>query len=258
MLNKFESIESEFGIRLHEFKTSYVTGGGSIKFSEKLTSILGNCSTSDEINTVVRGTLFGLHTLNNIPDSNIKYPLILSNVGTGASFIFIEKNRTFKRIGGTNLAGGTMSGIFTLLKDEKGFGSNISASISSGDKNNVDILVKDIYGSSYGSIGLDGEIVAGSLAKLNQYSGSNFNSDVCASSAYMICSNLIHLLYLYATLHGAFTVIFGGSFSAIPAISEMLVKISREKFPKDIDYKVLDFGGYLGCLGIVSQILDEL
>lgn len=258
MFNKFESIESEFGVRLHEFKNSYVTGGGSIKFSEKLTSILGNFSTSDEISNVVRGTLFGLHKLNNIPDSSIKYPLILANVGTGASFIFIEKNSSFKRIGGTNLAGGTMSGIFALLKEDKVFGSNVSAYISSGDKNNVDILVKDIYGSSYESIGLNGNIVAGSLAKLTQYSGSDINSDVCASSAYMICSNLIHLICLYATLHGAFTIIFGGSFSTIPAISEMLDNISRDKFPKGIDYKVLDFGGYLGCFGIVSQILDEL
>lgn len=257
LFNKFESIESEFGVRLHDFKKSYVTGGGSIKFSEKLTSFLGNFSTSDEISSVVRGMFFGLHTLKNIPDSSIKYPIILANVGTGASFIFIEKNRSFKRIGGTNLAGGTLSGIFALLKEEKAFVSSFSSSVSSGDRNNVDILVKDIYGSSYESIGLDGNIVAGSLAKLNQYSGSDINADVCASSAYMICSNLIHLLCLYATLHGAFTIIFGGSFSTIPAISEMLVTISRDRFPKGIDYKVLDFGGYLGCLGIVSQILDE-
>ena len=210
---------------------------------------------SDEISSLVKGMFFGLHNLENISDTSIKYPLILANVGTGASFILIEKNRSFKRIGGTNLAGGTMSGICALLQVDKGF--NISTSISSGNKNNVDILVKDIYGSSYESMGLNGNIVAGSLAKLNQYSGSDINSDICASSAYMICSNLVHLLYLYATLHGALTIIFSGSFSTIPAISKMLDNISKDKFPESIHYKVADFGGYLSCFGIVADILAE-
>ena len=242
---------------MHEIKKSYVTGGGSIKYFEKLTLLLGNFSTSDEIGSVVKGMFFGLNILKNVSDSSIKFPVILANAGTGASFILIEKNKTFKRIGGTNIAGGTLSGIFTLLKEDCIFDSNVSSYISSGDKNNVDILVKDIYGKSYDSIGLNGNIVAGSLAKLNQYSGSDMNADVCASTAFMICSNLIHLIYLYATLHGAMTIYFGGSFSTVPAISDILLNLSRDFFSKGIDFNVLDFGGYLGCLGMVSDILEE-
>lgn len=234
-----------------------MTGGGSIKFSEKLHSLFGNFSIADEIDSTVKGMLFGLKRLNNIQDSSIKFPLILSNVGTGASFILIENNKTYKRIGGTNIAGGTLSGIYTLLKEKQDFSSNLSEYISTGSRNNVDILVQDIYGNTYDSIGLKGNIVAGSLGKLNAYSGLNMEADVCASSAYMICSNMIHLLYLYATLYGALTIIFSGTFSTIPAISELLKNISRDKFPEGIDYKVLDFGGYLGCLGVVSEILAE-
>lgn len=257
MFNKFELIERKFDFKPNEIKKSYVTGGGSVKFSEKLNFLLGNFSTSDEIGSVVKGLFFGLNNIKNMPDKNLKYPLILSNSGTGASFILIEKDKSYKRVGGTNLAGGTMSGIFSLLKEDIKFDSNVSEYISSGDKNNADILVKDIYGASYDSIGLNGNIVAGSLAKLSQYSGSDIKADVCASTAYMICSNLIHLLYLYATLHGAMTILFAGSFSTIPAISDLLLSISRDKLPKTIEYSVVDYGGYLGCLGIVSEILTE-
>ena len=49
---------------------------------------------------------------------------------------------------------------------------------------------------------------------------------------------------------------FWDRFSNNP-ISDLLLSISKDKLPKTIEYSVVDYGGYLGCLGIVSEILTE-
>ena len=79
---------------------------------------------------------------------------------------------------------------------------------------------------------------------------------MCASTAYMICSNLIHLLYLYATLHGAMTILLRDVFNN-PRDFRFATQYFKDKLPKTIEYSVVDYGGYLGCLGIVSEILTE-
>lgn len=243
-------------MNIDNFAQIYVTGGGSVRYSNDLNQLFGKFLVFDEMESTVRGAFFVLNKLNSGKQIRPKYPIILANVGTGASFIFIDENKKFKRIGGTNIAGGTLAGIYSLAKQNNS-SATLSSLIESGNTNKVDILVKDIYGDNYHAAGLDGNVVAGSLGKVNNYNGTNLSGDVCASSAYMVCSNLVHLLYLYASVYGALTVLFSGSFAMIPAISNLLSEISEVKFSGNIESQILDFGGYLGCFGIASELLSE-
>lgn len=250
-----DTVKTDFGNSQLTFEKVYVTGGGSFKFSEELTKLFGYFSPFDEMRSLVNGAFFALDKLKGKGSSSLKYPLLLANVGTGASFISIDENKNFKRIGGTNIAGGTLKGMFSILKQTDL--SMMDSLIQSGDKCNTDILVKDIYGNAYESVGLDGNVVAGSLAKLDDYQANNTTADICASSAYMICSNLVHLIYLYASIHGSSTVLFSGSFHTIPAVSSILTALADDTFSEKIDYEILKFGEYLGCFGIVSEILSQ-
>ena len=238
------------------FKKISITGGGSFKFSKELKNLLGSYNFEDEMSSIVEGAFFAYRLSNYELKSSFKYPLILVNIGTGASFILVDENKKFKRIGGTNLAGGTLTGIFSLMSQNTTI-DELSDCIFDGNKNNVDILVRDIYGSSYESIKLNENTVAGSLAKVGQYSGDNLISDVCASSAYMICSNIVHLIYLYSSIHGALTIFFSGTFSSMPTIKTLLNEILDARFSNTIETKVLEFGSYLGCFGLVKNIVSE-
>ena len=251
-----ETIKSELKIISSNFDKIYVTGGGSYKFSHEIKQLFGELSVFDEMESTVKGAFFSLNRLRNEQISKPKFPIILANVGTGASFIFIDENGKFTRIGGTNIAGGTLTGIYSLSKQQNS-SMDLSTWIQNGNKNNVDILVRDIYGKDYDAVGLDGGIVAGSLAKIDKYDGNNWTGDICASSAFMICSNLVHLLYLYASVHGALSILFSGSFVMIPAISTLLKNIATAKFSGKFESHILDFGGYLGCFGIASELISE-
>lgn len=251
-----ESIKSNFEMNIDSFGKIHVTGGGSVKYSNDLNQLFGKFLAFDEMDSTVKGAFFVLNKFKSEKTIQPKYPVILANVGTGASFIFIDENKKFKRIGGTNIAGGTLEGICSLAKKNNS-SVTLSSLIESGNSRNADILVKDIYGNDYHAVGLDGNVVAGSLGKVNNYYGTNLSGDVCASSAYMVCSNLVHLIYLYASVYGALTVMFSGSFVVIPAISNLLRKIAEVKFSGNIESHILDFGGYLGCFGIASELLAE-
>lgn len=250
-----DTIKRDFGVNRFEFKKIYVTGGGSFKYSSELKNLFGTFFVSDEMRSLVNGAFFVLDKLDCKNSLKLKYPVLLVNVGTGASFISIDENRNFKRVGGTNIAGGTLNGLFRMLQQSNQ--SMMNELIQSGDRQNADILVKDIYGSTYESVGLDGNVVAGSLAKLDHYQGTNLTADICASSAFMICSNLIHLIYLYATIHGSLTVLFSGSFPSIPAISSILTSTANSFFSGKIESEILKYGGYLGCFGVVYEILTQ-
>lgn len=231
-----------------------ITGGGAFKYSKELIHYFGNYSIVDEMNSTVKGAFFIIDRLETDSEFRPNFPIVLANVGTGASFLLIDKHKNVERIGGTNIAGGTFTGISSLLTQGT-TSDDYSLLIEKGNKSNVDTLVRDIYGKSYVRAGLDGNIVAGSLDKVPHYSGDNLTADVCSSSAFMICNNVVHLLSLYVLIHNALAVFIAGSFSAIPSVTTIFKESMRAKLK--VQSKVLKYGGYLGCFGIVSDIIDN-
>lgn len=79
--------------------------------------------------------------------------------------IKVSGPRTFSRIGGTSLGGGTLWGLLSLLTGARTF-DEMLAMAEKGDNTEVDMLVGDIYGTDYGKIGLKSSTIASSFGKV--------------------------------------------------------------------------------------------
>lgn len=98
------------------------------------------------------------------PEENI-YPYMLVNIGSGVSILKISGPRTYERVGGTSLGGGTLWGILSLLTPAESFDEMLDMA-AQGDNSKVDMLVGDIYGTDYGKIGLKSSTIASSFGKV--------------------------------------------------------------------------------------------
>lgn len=111
-----------------------VTGGGAFKYMQSIIDKFGaevEIEREDEMSALVCGCAF---LLRNIPDEAFiydkrampaqiflssfmvnTYPFLLVNIGSGVSFLKVEADSSYKRVGGTSLGGGTFWGIGSLL-----------------------------------------------------------------------------------------------------------------------------------------------
>ncbi|VDP79094.1 unnamed protein product [Schistosoma mattheei] len=157
-----------------------VTGGGAYRYRELICSKLGvELDKEDEMDCLVRGCVF---MLRNIPDELFYYdkhatpahvfvpnclvstfPFLLVNVGSGVSFLKVKSPTSYQRVGGTSIGGGTFWGLGTLLSGGKFTFDELLEMADSGDHRNVDMLVRDIYGGAYETLGLSGDVIASSF-----------------------------------------------------------------------------------------------
>ena len=73
--------------------------------------------------------------------------------------------RSYQRVGGTSLGGGTLWGLLSLLTGARSFDDMLNQA-EQGDNTKVDMLVGDIYGQDYGKIGLKSTTIASSFGKV--------------------------------------------------------------------------------------------
>lgn len=168
------------------------------------------------------------------------YPYLLVNIGSGVSMIKVSGPREFERIGGTSLGGGTLWGLLSLLTGARTF-DDMLALAEKGDNTNVDMLVKDIYGTDYAKIGLKSSLIASSFGKVfkkkrqaeddaedgggltngdsnhgddpSQESASRFApEDIARSLLYAVSNNIGQIAYLQSEKHDLQNIYFGGSF----------------------------------------------
>jgi len=70
-------------------------------------------------------------------------PYLLASVGTGTSALLVGRGAV-RRLGGTALGGGTLTGLGALLLEGRGF-AEIAALAQRGDRSSVDLYISDIY-----------------------------------------------------------------------------------------------------------------
>lgn len=92
------------------------------------------------------------------------FPYLLVNIGSGVSIVKVTAHDQFERVSGSSLGGGTFWGLSRMLLDCNSFDDVINLT-NIGDNSNVDMLVGDIYGRSYHSLGLDASVIAASFGK---------------------------------------------------------------------------------------------
>ncbi|KAI2604775.1 fumble-domain-containing protein [Hypoxylon fragiforme] len=155
------------------------TGGGSYKFYDQIKERLGvDVLREDEMECLIIGLDFFITEIPRevftysetdpmhfeSPNVNI-YPYMLVNIGSGVSILKVSGPRTYERVGGTSLGGGTLWGILSLLTPAESFDEMLDMA-AHGDNTKVDMLVGDIYGTDYGKIGLKSTTIASSFGKV--------------------------------------------------------------------------------------------
>lgn len=166
------------------------------------------------------------------------YPYLLVNIGSGVSFLKVTGQRSYERVGGTSLGGGTLWGLLSLLTDASSFDEMLDQA-GHGDNAKVDMLVGDIYGTDYGKIGLKSTAIASSFGKVFRIKkaaaaaaaeaaaseGSNggnpvpvpmdlgfSDGDISRSLLYAVSNNIGQIAYLQSQIHNLSDIYFGGSF----------------------------------------------
>ncbi|POS85269.1 pantothenate kinase-like protein [Erysiphe pulchra] len=236
------------------------TGGGAYKYYDKIKEALGvDVLREDEMECLIIGLDFFITEIPREvftysesdlmhfeePRSNV-YPYLLVNIGSGVSMIKVSGPRSYERVGGTSLGGGTLWGLLSLLTGARSFDEMLGMA-ERGDNAKVDMLVGDIYGTDYGKIGLKSSTIASSFGKVfkmkrkaereaedsgglnnrDSHSGiyslspsepedsecSPFSAaDVSRSLLYAISNNIGQIAYLQSEKHSLSTIYFGGSF----------------------------------------------
>ncbi|KAL4622527.1 pantothenate kinase 4 isoform X1 [Arapaima gigas] len=256
-----------------ETKVIKATGGGAYKFKELIEKKLRlKVDKEDEMTCLIKGCNF---VLKNIPheafvyakhaDSEFRFqnthpdifPYLLINIGSGVSIVKVESEDKFERIGGSSIGGGTFWGLGALLTKTKRFDELLQLA-SKGQHSSVDMLVKDIYGGAYSSLGLTGDLIASSFGKSATTDKEFSKEDMAKSLLHMISNDIGQLACLYARLHNLNRVYFGGFFIRGHPVTMHTITYSINFFTKgEVQALFLRHEGYLGAIGAFLKGAEE-
>ena len=180
-------------------KTIFLTGGRSGKIKAEF---FPDAVIIDEFTAVCEGANY-LMMEEGLPNASKS---MLINIGTGSSWFKIEGDH-YDRVLGSGIGGGTFMGLGKSLADSSDFASLVRLS-ASGERGNVDLLVKDIYHPEAPPI--PGELTASNFAKTEAINASS-PADKMASFLNMMAETITLLTVQTAALHGIKKVIFIGS-----------------------------------------------
>jgi len=199
------------------------------------------------------------------------FPFLLCNVGTGVSILHVESERSYTRVSGTAIGGGTFMGLTRLLTQMRHFEQALDVA-GSGDARRVDMLVSDIYGSDTGRSGLNlpGDLTASFFAKnLESADGVSpreqvQDDDICKALVVMIAQNLAQIAHLNARIHGAKRVFFTGNFlrnndlalRTIVYTMQRWSQLDRQRGEEPTEAIFFRHEGYFGAIGAFLQTLD--
>eukprot|EP01028_Stygiella_incarcerata_P004428 TRINITY_DN1971_c0_g1_i1.p1 TRINITY_DN1971_c0_g1~~TRINITY_DN1971_c0_g1_i1.p1 ORF type:complete len:421 (+),score=64.94 TRINITY_DN1971_c0_g1_i1:204-1466(+) len=206
------------------------TGGGIFKYKKIFEEDLGvKVVKHDEMESLVSGSVFLLNHIRSgdevftyehdrkvFLDAPPSFPFILVSIGSGVSIIRVDSETSFRRIGGSSIGGGTFWGLCKLLTGCESFDEALALTLK-GDHTKTDMLVRDIYGSSYTGAGLDSDLIASSFGKVLYTKDSDLckltKADMARSLLLAVCYNVAQIAYLTAEKEeGVDQVFFCGYF----------------------------------------------
>ncbi|SEN24328.1 pantothenate kinase [Mesobacillus persicus] len=130
---------------------------------------------------------------------------LLVNIGTGTSWYLIDGHKN-ERILGSGIGGGTFMGLGKLLVGSDDY-QNLVDLIKEGDREKVDLLVKDIYHSE-SPIG--GDLTASNFAKAT-FTNEHTPADQLASTVNMMAETIVLLSKQTSVAHQLSEVVYIGS-----------------------------------------------
>uniref|UniRef100_A0A3B3ZKT3 Uncharacterized protein n=1 Tax=Periophthalmus magnuspinnatus TaxID=409849 RepID=A0A3B3ZKT3_9GOBI len=255
-----------------ETKVIKATGGGAHMFKDLIEKKLGlKVDIKEEMSCLIKGCNFVLRNVPhevfvyskhsgsvlNFPSTPDIFPYLLVSVGTGVSILKVESEDKFEHIGGSLISGRTFWGLGALLTKTKGFDELLQLA-SKGQHTNVDMLVKDIYGGSYGSLGIPGDTTANSFGKLATADEELSKEDMASSLLHMISSNIGQLTRLHAKLYNLSRIYFSGFFIRGHPATMHTITCTINSFNKN-EFQIffLRHEGYLGAIGAFLKEAEE-
>ncbi|KAL0276032.1 UNVERIFIED_CONTAM: hypothetical protein PYX00_003707 [Menopon gallinae] len=263
-------------------KSIKATGGGAFKYANLIHEKLGlSVDKEDEICCLIKGTNFLLKNISDEAfiferhgnpeyvfqnaDPNI-FPYLLVNIGSGVSVLKVVDDGSYERIGGTATGGGTFWGLGSLLTSAKTFDELLELA-EGGDHRKVDMLVSDIYGGDYTSLGLSADIIASSFGKVMSFKNGKIKghsenkfseSDLARSLLFTISNDIGQIACLYAMMHNLKKVYFGGYFLRNHPLSMHTISFSIRYWSQgEVQALFLRHEGYLGAIGAFLKGAEE-
>ncbi|PIO54148.1 putative pantothenate kinase, partial [Teladorsagia circumcincta] len=128
----------------------------------------------------------------------------------------VDNDDKYERVGGSSLGGGCFFGLGNLLTAEVDL-DEMMRMAEDGDHRQFDILVSDIYGGKFTSLGLSGDLIAGSFGKCAQKSLADelkkcpeFKKNVMRSLLLMINNSIGQFAFMYAQREKTNRIYFDG------------------------------------------------
>jgi type II pantothenate kinase len=259
-------------IKKHNLKqdTLFATGGGAYKFAKEFKDKLGvTVKKRDEMICLITGLNFILQHVHDecfyletpqspltsrritYPISKDLFPYLLVNIGSGVSFLRVDSETSFERVGGSCIGGGSFWGLSRLLTNAQTFEDAMDMCLN-GNYNNVHMLVHDIYGGDYERFALPSSTVASAFGKLvmAQSPKEVSTADLNASLLHMIGANIAQLAYLTAKLQKTPRVLFAGNFLRRNLLSAGVLSYSIDFWSAgEMRALFLKHEGYFGSVG---------
>jgi len=244
------------------------TGGGSHKFEDLFREQLGiQIVKLDEMDCLTQGVHFLLETCmkqlfyfehtnfsEELEKVYVAYqeftpPFLLVNIGSGISIIQIDGPKQFVRVGGSSVGGSTFLALTQLLTGESTYAGALKLA-EEGDSTQVDMLVRDIYGRGYESLGLAGTVVASSFGKMIHPDAKPRPSDLAKAALLMVTNNIGSIAHLHSRLAKVDKVIFAGNFLENNLISMRALGFALDFWSKgETKALFLERVGYSGAVG---------
>ncbi|KAM9466106.1 pantothenate kinase 1a [Clarias gariepinus] len=256
------------------------TGGGAYKFEKDFKMMAGvELAKLDELNCLIQGLLYldsvrfngkpECYYLENPTDMEYcvkrscclenPFPMLLVNIGSGVSVLAVYSEQKYKRITGTSLGGGTFLGLCCLLTGCETFEEALEMA-SKGDGNNVDKLVKDIYGGDYQRFSLQGTTVASSFGHMmsKEKRDSISKEDLARATLVTITNNIGSIARMCAVNEKIDRVVFVGNFLRINTLSMKLLAYAMDFWSKgQLKALFLEHEGYFGAVGAFLELLKS-
>lgn len=171
---------------------------------------------------------------------------IITNVGTGTSIHYMD-GYSHKRVGGTGVGGGTLIGLSTIMTGISDF-DEIKAHAFQGDREGIDLLVKDIYQGM--DTPIDGNLTASNFGKVGLTDRRKFEqNDVLATTQGLIGEVISTLsIQLAIQYHTENIVYIGSTLIKNEQLKKVIEHYTILKKHKPIFLKDCGFSGAIGAL----------
>ena len=168
-------------------------------------------------------------------------------MGTGVSFTSIKNKKIFKHVGGSALGGGTLMGLSKLTLGINSFEELLKLA-KKGDSRSLDLLVSDIYGTSYG-LTLRSEVVASSMGKIAISDIKPSSEDLASSLVQTICYAIGAQIASVCSSCNLDLCIFVGGFLDIEGIIPESLTAAVNLFNPNVTLIFPKFHRFVGSIG---------